>query len=1226
MLGAQLRVKERRILSAYFSAKSWRESLKNSDKAKLQVSIDRYRYSKPGVIEERPYQKMAVDAACKKTKGLFSLELWTGAGKSILAADISLRFLAAGKKVIFICPNRTGLGVAGDGEELKPDGIIGKFDILFRSKAPNTYQFGALNETTALNDIHFFLPHKFIELSKTSLFKRLMDEVGILIVDEAHHFPEDPEGHQVLYGKIESLAREHFLGVGKKVITLTATHGRMDGKRVFGKHEPDFKISVYDAIQMGYCPVIHGISAYIDMPAPRASVRKSDFDLGFRGKELGKYLQKVAGRMIEVQKRHPKAQFCAFVRTRREANRLVRIWNHVAKKLGFLPIVALTCDVPEGIRHQHKTGLDEKKYQGYVTCDVGSESIDIPALEIVHLIRRTKSIRKLVQSIGRALRLPVGKVRALIVDYNVQEGKIIQACKGLVDYAIFQGAKPSARRISGGPLFLIEGSLDPDLSGPELEEERPLLVKVLRRFKPLEPGEKFGRLTVLRDEGSMKVICRCECGTEKIFQRASLRWSGTKSCGCITKEKALEPGRKFTSLTVLRDEGAHHVVCRCQCGKETTGERDKIKKGIKISCGCAHRGDVLAAGTRFGKIVVLKDDGFFKIYCKCDCGKTCITDRGLLRYGTKKSCGCLKEPYGPFKKNKRVGILTVVEDQGSMKVSVVCDCGRKIIVSRHMLRKGRYCCGRCPKSRQCKCRRTGRAIQPGKRFERLVVTGDYGSADVRCICDCGKKVVATRTSLRTGDRKSCGCLFRSRWVEKLPKNVQKCLRLDGRLKVGSRFSNLTVIADKRSNKVVCRCACGTKTQTNRSALLNGRAKSCGRWCGRSPLLQKGEKYGLLTVLKDRGARKVLCLCECGRKALRCRSVLRKGNVKSCGCLRVRTGNPISRGTRFGNLVVMEDRGATQVRCRCKCGKDVVKRRVGLIHWGIRSCGCLSNKRLPKPKEGRRFGYWTVLEVNRSKHVLCICRCGKRKRVTKSHLYSGASKSCGCKQMTPAVESGHRFGRLVVLDDPRTGRKGDGKNMVLCRCDCGKERRVARHNLHGKAITSCGCRKYNPVPKGRVFGLLKVVEDRGAREVLCKCKCGGTKITLRAVLRAGTVKSCGCLSEPNGPIQPGEQFHFWTVIKDAGCLDVKCKCKCGKIRTIPRGNLRLGKTKSCGCFKSPEGSMKAGQIFGPWTVIEDRGGHEVFCRCSCGNKKSLTRYNLRNTIRETCSCRNTKKTA
>lgn len=63
-------------------------------------------------------------------------------------------------------------------------------------------------------------------------------------------------------------------------------------------------------------------------------------------------------------------------------------------------------------------------------------------------------------------------------------------------------------------------------------------------------GQVFGRLTVVHatDErtfsGSVKWLCRCVCGNEKVVSGAALKAGHSMSCGCLFKEVAAEKGRK----------------------------------------------------------------------------------------------------------------------------------------------------------------------------------------------------------------------------------------------------------------------------------------------------------------------------------------------------------------------------------------------------------------------------------------------------------------------------------------------------------------------------------------------------------------------------------------------------------------------------------------------------------------------------------------------------------
>jgi hypothetical protein len=53
-------------------------------------------------------------------------------------------------------------------------------------------------------------------------------------------------------------------------------------------------------------------------------------------------------------------------------------------------------------------------------------------------------------------------------------------------------------------------------------------------------GTKYGRLTVLSDAGVQKsrgmVLCRCDCGAEKIIEARRVRKGLTKSCGCLSRQ------------------------------------------------------------------------------------------------------------------------------------------------------------------------------------------------------------------------------------------------------------------------------------------------------------------------------------------------------------------------------------------------------------------------------------------------------------------------------------------------------------------------------------------------------------------------------------------------------------------------------------------------------------------------------------------------------------------
>lgn len=71
-----------------------------------------------------------------------------------------------------------------------------------------------------------------------------------------------------------------------------------------------------------------------------------------------------------------------------------------------------------------------------------------------------------------------------------------------------------------------------------------------------------------------------------------------------------------------------------------------------------------------------------------------------------------------------------------------------------------------------------------------------------------------------------------------------------------------------------------------------------------------------------------------------------------------------------------------------------------------------------------------------------------------------------------VLTGTRYGKLIVVGDylPKSSKLKTKYATILCKCDCGTEKRIGVHNLrHGKTV-SCGCfRVLNSSKMGKTFG-------------------------------------------------------------------------------------------------------------------------------------------------------------
>jgi len=111
----------------------------------------------------------------------------------------------------------------------------------------------------------------------------------------------------------------------------------------------------------------------------------------------------------------------------------------------------------------------------------------------------------------------------------------------------------------------------------------------------------------------------------------------------------------------------------------------------------------------------------------------------------------------------------------------------------------------------------------GQKFCRLTVLkrseNQNGSAVRRlCRCECGTETIATTNELRSGHKKSCGCLKH----KPHPENLK-----------GQRFGRLVVMkrigtSEKDRHPIWrCKCDCGKKTEVRSCDLKSGNTKSCG---------------------------------------------------------------------------------------------------------------------------------------------------------------------------------------------------------------------------------------------------------------------------------------------------------------------------------------------------------------------------------------------------------------
>lgn len=453
--------------------------------------------------------------------------------------------------------------------------------------------------------------------------------------------------------------------------------------------------------------------------------------------------------------------------------------------------------------------------------------------------------------------------------------------------------------------------------------------------------------------------------------------------------------------------------------------------------------------------------------------------------------------------------------------------------------------------------------------------------------------------------------------------------------VGQKFNKLTVTKDLRGGKILATCDCGSIKEYYKSNVMRGSTKSCGCLeAGGNFKSRVGQTFGMLTVLEDLGDNKVIAQCKCGTVKEFVKSSVVHGGIKNCGCenprhlaLKDRTGQ------KFNMLTVLKELGNNVILVRCDCGVEFECTKTNVISGGTRSCGCIrkgasgTNIQIATTLEGvsvlrrtsnrlinrvgEKFGSLTITEELGKDKVTARCDCGTERVYVKSRLVSGSNKSCGCKRVRDVV--GERFGKLVVLDDNHNG-------VLTVRCDCGVERTASRNAVVSGHTKSCGCGSNAINRVGQTFNGLTIVEELPGRKVVTECVHGRLEEHTKSNVLSGKIKGCSCKRVVD---ITGQRFGKLVVIEMPKGRKVIAKCDCGNIKEFTKGSLVNGNTRSCGCTNIVRKS-RLGEKFSKLTIVEELGHDKVICRCDCGNVREYTKSQVVCGVSKHCGCLRRRK--
>lgn len=279
--------------------------------------------------------------------------------------------------------------------------------------------------------------------------------------------------------------------------------------------------------------------------------------------------------------------------------------------------------------------------------------------------------------------------------------------------------------------------------------------------------------------------------------------------------------------------------------------------------------------------------------------------------------------------NKKIGYVTIIkrsENQDPYKRALwigQCDCGRIFEVSSAVLKNTNenFSCG-CKRSKSPNAGKKAEDFSGQKIGWLTVINRNYTYAKDNnlkqgtfwnCICDCGNTKVIRSSVLKNGKLQNCGCL----------QGIQEDL-------TGKQFGKLTVIGpdfklniQNKINKIPgifwkCNCDCGSQISVTTNYLKRTKNPHCNN-C--NILIEEditGQIFNYLTVIqKDYEYNKInnvqgsywKCKCICGNETSVRKDCLKKGIIKSCGCMKKQLSlesNMIDmKGKKFGQITILE---------------------------------------------------------------------------------------------------------------------------------------------------------------------------------------------------------------------------------------------------------------------------------------------------------------------------------
>jgi len=359
------------------------------------------------MFETRKYQQDLIDDVYKAWDDGFKnvlCVLATGGGKSHILSKIVKEFdgpcavLAHRKELI----GQLSLTLARDEIFHR---IIAPPDVIKDIVKSHCDQFGrAYYDSTSK---HGVIAVDTLIGGRSHVYTKWCESIKLFVNDESHHLLAENK-----WGRASAMMKS------ARILGVTATPERSDGKGMsHDSHGLFHKMvngpSMRSLIDMGYLSDYRVFCPPNDINFDEVKVSATTGD--YTAPSVAKAIKKshITGDVVSHYLKHGKdllgLTFCVNVDA---ANDTALAFNQAGVKA-----VVVTGDTPSAERNRIMKDFADRKYLQLVTVNLINEGFNVPGVQIISLMRPTKSLGMYLQQVGRVLRPMPGKTHALIIDH-----------------------------------------------------------------------------------------------------------------------------------------------------------------------------------------------------------------------------------------------------------------------------------------------------------------------------------------------------------------------------------------------------------------------------------------------------------------------------------------------------------------------------------------------------------------------------------------------------------------------------------------------------------------------------------------------------------------------------------------------------------------------------------------------------------------------------------------